>query len=601
MDTGYFPDTWSDGYIVPIHKKGNLSDVNNFRGITLLSTLGKLFTRILNTRLTNWAEEYYIYIEAQAGFRANMSTTDNIFVLHGLINHMLNTGSRLYCGFVDFSKAFDYVVRDVIWYKLIKLGVRGKILNVIKSMYNNVRSKVRHQNQLSEGFECYLGVRQGESLSPFLFAMYLNDLEDEYFVKGAEGIDIGMLKLFILLYADDIIIFAKTAEELQLSLDILDTYCKRWKLKVNINKTKIMVFRKGGILRRNLNFFYNGDTLEIVTKFTYLGIVFTTGGSFSDAQVTLSGQAQKAIYKLKRHLLKFENLSIEHKFELFDKLITPILNYGSEVWGFSQAKNIERVHLQFAKSLLCVKNTCQNDFIYGELGRISYKTRRIFIIIKYWLKLLNVSERKYNHIVYKMMLNDIELMPTKTNWASLVRNELFNLGFNEVWYQQSAGDNKFFLTILRQRLKDVFVQNWNERLNLSSRATFYRSFAEFKFQPYLNIVNVSKFRIALTQLRVSSHRLEIETGRWTKPNKISRENRKCQVCSILEDEFHFLFECYLYKDLRKQYIKPYFTRHCSMLKTIQLFKSEKKRDIQNLAMFIFKAFELRKSIILKQQ
>ena len=89
-------------------------------------------------------------------------------------------------------------------------------------MYNNVRSKVRHQNQFSEGFECYLGVRQGESLSPFLFSMYLNDLEEEYFVKGAEGIDIGMLKLFILLYADDIIIFAKTAEELQLSLDILD-------------------------------------------------------------------------------------------------------------------------------------------------------------------------------------------------------------------------------------------------------------------------------------------------------------------------------------------------------------------------------------------
>ena len=102
-------------------------------------------------------------------------------------------------------------------------------------------------------------------------------------------------------------------------------------------------------------------------------------------------------------------------------------------------------------------------------------------------------------------------------------------------------------------------------------------------------------------MKVSSHRLEIETGRWAKPNKISRENRKCHVCSILEDEFHFLFECYLYKDLRKQYIKPYFTRHCSMLKTIQLFKSEKKRDIQNLAMFIFKAFELRKSIIFKQK
>ena len=99
---------------------------------------------------------------------------------------------------------------------------------------------------------------------------------------------------------------------------------------------------------------------------------------------------------------------------------------------------------------------------------------------------------------------------------------------------------------------------------------------------------------------MSSHRLEIETGRWAKPNKIIRENRKCHVCSTLEDEFHFLFECCLYNDFRKRYFKPYFTRHCSMLKTVQLFKSEMKRDIQNLAMFIFKAFELRKSIVLKK-
>ena len=95
-------------------------------------------------------------------------------------------------------------------------------------------------------------------------------------------------------------------------------------------------------------------------------------------------------------------------------------------------------------------------------------------------------------------------------------------------------------------------------------------------------MNVSKFRIALTQLRVSSHRLEIETGRWTKPNKIIRENRKC---SVLEDEYHFMFECKLYNDLRKKYIKPYFLRHCSMFKTIQLLESENKREIQNLAMY----------------
>ena len=179
FEIGYFPESWSEGFIIPIHKKGDKNDVSNYRGVTLLSALGKLFTRILNNRLTAWAEKYGIYVEAQAGFRKNMSTIDNIFILRALIRHYLNKNEYLYCAFVDFTKAFDYVVRDVIWYKLLKIGVRGKMLDIIKSIYNNVKSQVKHNNTLSSSFTCNIGVRQGECLSPFLFSMCLNDLEDE--------------------------------------------------------------------------------------------------------------------------------------------------------------------------------------------------------------------------------------------------------------------------------------------------------------------------------------------------------------------------------------------------------------------------------------
>lgn len=93
--------------------------------------LVNFFTRILNNRLTAWAETYGIYIEAQAGFRQNMSTIDNIFILNSLISHSLNSNQKLYCSFIDFSKAFDYVVRDILWQKLLKFGVRGKILDIL--------------------------------------------------------------------------------------------------------------------------------------------------------------------------------------------------------------------------------------------------------------------------------------------------------------------------------------------------------------------------------------------------------------------------------------------------------------------------------------
>ncbi|MCG8033540.1 MAG: reverse transcriptase family protein, partial [Candidatus Thiodiazotropha taylori] len=165
-EMGYFPESWTEGHIIPIFKKGDRNDVSNYRGITLLSIVGKLFTRILNNRPINWAEEYNIYVEAQAGFRKNMGTTDNIFILNNLITHCINSNERLYCAFVDFTKAFDFVVRDILWFKLLKLGIRGKMLDIIKSIYSSVNSRVKQNNTLSEPFECNIGVRQGECLSP---------------------------------------------------------------------------------------------------------------------------------------------------------------------------------------------------------------------------------------------------------------------------------------------------------------------------------------------------------------------------------------------------------------------------------------------------
>ena len=89
-----FPEEWAEGYIIPLHKKGSKSDVENYRGITLLGCLGKLFTRILNNRLTDWSEKYFVLVEAQAVFRSNMSTVDDIFVLHCLLTHVFNQGNQ---------------------------------------------------------------------------------------------------------------------------------------------------------------------------------------------------------------------------------------------------------------------------------------------------------------------------------------------------------------------------------------------------------------------------------------------------------------------------------------------------------------------------
>ena len=127
-----------------------------------------------------------------------------------------------------------------------------------------------------------------------------------------------------------------------------------------------MVFQKGGILPRNLKCYYDGVALEITKQLKYLGVVFTTDGSFAEAQNTIAGQSQKAIFKLNKYLQKFTFISPKHKLDLFDKLISPILNYACEIWGFVQANSIERVHLQFCKKLLAGEENNQryiNDIL----------------------------------------------------------------------------------------------------------------------------------------------------------------------------------------------------------------------------------------------
>ena len=129
------------------------------------------------------------------------------------------------------------------------------------------------------------------------------------------------------------------------------------------------------------------------------------------------------------------------------------------------------------------------------------------------------------------MIYDIAGHPRKSNWALLVKYLLGSLGYNEVWLHKGVGDINLFLKIVKQRLCDNFIQIWNAEINQSTRAIFYRNIAVFKFQEYLDVVKVKKFRNALSRLRVSSHRLAVKTGRWNKPQRIEYVDRNCRICN----------------------------------------------------------------------
>lgn len=268
-------------------------------------------------------------------------------------------------------------------------------------MYKGIKSKICMNGMSSDFFCCNIGVRQGENLSPFLFSIYINDLEDFLLDKNIAGLQsisssiedelMLYMKLCLLFYADDTVIMTETADDLQKALDEFHVYCSQWKLNVNVEKTKILVFSKGP-KPKNI-FYYNNNVVEIVSEFKYLGIVFSRSGSFCKAKKHLVEQAQKSMYSIIRKIRLF-NLPIEQQFNLFDKVVVPVLLYGCEIWGYENIDIIEKIHLKFLKYVLCLKSSTPSYMVYGESGRYPLYVTVYSRMISYWTKMIQGQENK---------------------------------------------------------------------------------------------------------------------------------------------------------------------------------------------------------------
>ena len=591
---GLYPDLWSKAIIVPIHKKGNLDTTDNYRGVSLLSLIGKCYTSILNRRLYDWLEDNQKISESQAGFRQGYTTTDHIFTLYAVTQKYLSKkGSKLYVAFVDLKKAFDSVRRHVLIKMLSNAGVSSKFICAIKAIYEQVFSSVRVNSFMTEMFECPIGLRQGCVLSPTLFSIVINEIATRMAEEGKHGVQMlpGLIELFILLFADDLALMSSTPHGLQVQIDCVHRVCEELGLTVNIDKTKVMVFRKGGFLGQHEKWFIDGKRLEVVNKYVYLGYTFTTTMSPFEGVKQLAVKGKKALFDVIRVHNQLDQMTIKTFFKIFDSKIQPIVLYAAEMWGVSEAHSIvERVHLTACKRVLNVAPRTPNKMVYGELGRYPLYINCYIRAVKYWFRVLHMDAERLPNQAYRMLMNLDSL--GKENWVSKIRAILQSLGFGYVWTFQGVAREGDFLCIMKQRLKDVFCQDWTAGINTSERFNQYSLFkTSFGLEKYLQTIQQKCFRDTVVRVRFGISDLKTHKNRYTTAGTLI--DNKCPFCPELEEnELHLCFRCPRYDAIRPTFLKD-IPDYLEVAKFTSLMSTDNEKIIRQIAWFFFKAFEIR--------
>ena len=223
--------------------------------------------------------------------------------------------------------------------------------------------------------------------------------------------------------------------DLQHTLNIFHLYCKKWKLKINSNKTKIVIFN--GTTRDYKHIFKIGNTiLENVKEYKYLGITFTKLNNFRTTKSKLRQQVTKVMYYVLSKS-KDNHLSIECKLKMFDSLVLPVLLYGCEIYGYEKTDLFNSVQINFFRHILPVKKSTPLFMLYGELGRMPIELTVHRRMVCYWARLLSGKELQFSTLLYKAMLNDYLTNGTDYKWITTIKDILEHLGMGDIWASQS--------------------------------------------------------------------------------------------------------------------------------------------------------------------
>lgn len=201
------PENWSETVIVPLFKKNNPELPENYRPVSLANTVLKLFTIMVGERLNNWNSKTKVISDYQAAYKKGNGCMNHVFILNSALQYNVNRGKKVYALFVDLSQAFDTVNHAILWEKLHKKGLSTKFVNIVKSLYSNAKARNQTNYDVSDWFPIKRGVLQGETISPILWNIYLEDIVEELNQSETISLKVGRAIVHLPLYADDIVLY----------------------------------------------------------------------------------------------------------------------------------------------------------------------------------------------------------------------------------------------------------------------------------------------------------------------------------------------------------------------------------------------------------
>ena len=334
LSSTIYPTNWKLDILTPLHKSGDKSDPNNYRGLAVSSCLGKLFNKILQKRLDKYCQKNRLISDLQGSGKAGSRTCDHLLVVRCLFDkYVKHQGKYLYTCFVDIRKAFDTVSRVKLFYTLVNdYSIGGKFLAILQQIYSQNKIHIKLTDGLVQNFTTTVGVKQGCVFSPILFNLFINKI-CSIFDQTCDPAQLNNKDINCLLWADDLLLMSKTPRGLQNSINKMHQFYESMGLQVNIKKTKVMIFNKRGIkLNDRFEFYLGGDRLEITDEYQYLGIKLKPSCSFSLAVQELNDKASRAWFGISTLIFKNKRMQVDRIFSLFDSLVSPIATYGSPLW-----------------------------------------------------------------------------------------------------------------------------------------------------------------------------------------------------------------------------------------------------------------------------